>query len=184
MKRFVLILLLSYCGLSAFAQKVDTIRKRIDGSVALSTNDISTNISQIKQLARFSELAHAAGLDSLLHAAGPITVFAPNQSAFSHADVPDSLTKPANKAILSRILLNHIVTGSLSANDIRKQIQQGNGSATLTTLEGGKITATINADRNIVLTDENNKAAIIARFDTPASNGKIQILNSVLFPGK
>lgn len=184
MKKLVFILLLSVCTSSVFAQKIDTIKKRIDGSVVLSTNDISTNISQIKQLARFSELVHDAGLDSLLHAPGPVTVFAPGQSAFVHAGIPDSLTKPAGKATLSRILLNHIVKGNISVKDLKIQIGENNGSATLTTLEGGKITATINADRNIVLTDENNTPAIISRFDIPASNGRIQILNGVLLPGK
>ena len=177
---------MSCFGSSAFAQKADTIKKRVDGSIALSTNDISTNLSQIKQLARFNELAHDAGLDSLLHAAGPITVLAPDQHAWAQSgiDVADSLTKPANKPLLTRFLLNHIIRGSLSSKDLKKQIDENSGSATLTTLEGGKITAAINADRNIVLTDENNKPAIISRFDIPASNGKIQILNGVLQPGK
>jgi len=185
MKKLVLTLLLSSYGLFAFAQRVDTIKKRVDGAVVLSTNDIDANIAQIKELARFKELVSAAGLDSVLRAAGPVTVFAPTQYAFSHSgiDVSDSLTKPANKAILTRLLLNHIVKGNISIADIRKQIEENSGSATLTTLEGGKITATINADRNMVLTDETNKASIISQFDLPASNGKIQILNGMLLPG-
>lgn len=185
MKKLVLILLICNCGLSAFAQKVDTIKKRVGSAVVLSTNDISANISQVKELARFSKLVTDAGLDSILRAVGPVTVFAPDQSAFYHSgiDVADSLTKPANKAILTRLILNHIVKGSISVADIRKQIEENSGSATLTTLEGGKITATINADRNLVLTDETNKTSIISRFDLPASNGRIQILNGVLLPG-
>jgi len=185
MKKLVLILLLNSCGLFAFAQKTDTIKKRVDGTIALSTNDISTNISQIKELARFKELVNAAGLDSVLHAAGPVTVFAPTQYTFLHAgvDVADSLTKPANKEMLTRLVLNHIVKGNISIADIRKQIEADGGSATLTTLAGGKITATINTDRNMVLTDETNKASIISKFDIPASNGRIQILNGILFPG-
>lgn len=185
MKKLVLIVILSSCGLFAFAQRVDTIKKHVNGAVVLSTNNIETNISQIKELARFRELINAAGLDSVLRAAGPVTVFAPDQYAFSHSgiDVADSLTKPANKAILTRLLLNHIVKGNISIADIRKQIEENSGSATLTTLENGKITATINADRNMVLTDETNKASIISRFDLPALNGKIQILNAVLLPG-
>jgi len=185
MKKLVLLLLIGCLGLTASAQKVDTIKKRIDGSVALSTNDIATNIAQIKQLARFNELIHDAGIDSILHATGPVTVFAPNEYAFSHSGtvIADSLTKPANKPMLTRLLLNHVIKGNISITDIRKQITENSGTATLTTLEGGKITATINADRNIVLTDENNKPSIISRFDIPASNGRIQILNGILSPG-
>src|ERR1700744_2373993 len=136
MKKLVLILLFMCSGIFAFAQKVDTIKKRIDGTVVLSTNDLSTNISQIKQLARFSQLMHEAGLDSILHAAGPQTVLVPTESAFSHSgvDVADSLTKPANKSLLKRLLLNHIIKGNLSSRDIRKQIEENSGSATLTTL--------------------------------------------------
>lgn len=185
MKKLFLILLIGCCAALAVAQNSDTIKKRIDGTAVLSTGDILTNITQIKQLARFSQLIHDAGLDSLLRTAGPLTIFAPNQAAFSHSgiDVADSLTKPANKPILTRLLLNHIVKGNVSVADIKKQIDENSGSATLTMLDGGKITATINADRNIVLTDETNKASIISRFDIPASNGRIHILNSVLLPG-
>jgi uncharacterized surface protein with fasciclin (FAS1) repeats len=185
MKKLVLIVLLNSCGLFALAQRVDTIKKHVDGTVVLSTNDISTNISQIKELGRFKELVNAAGLDSVLHAVGPITVFAPTQYAFSHSgiDVADSLTKPANKAILTRLILNHVIKGNISIAEIRKQIEENSGNTTLTTLAGGKITATINVDRNMVLTDETNKASIISRFDLPASNGRIQILNGILLPG-
>lgn len=185
MKKLVLILLLSSSGFSSFAQKADTIKKRIGSAIVLSTSNIATNISQVKELARFSKLVNDAGLDSLLRATGPITVFAPDQYAFLHSgiDVADSLTKPANKAILTRLILNHIVKGNISVADIRKQIEENSGTTTFTTLEGGKITATINADRNMVLTDETNKTSIISRFDLPASNGRIHILNGMLLPG-
>lgn len=178
-------LLLGSLGITAFAQKVDTIKKRVDGGVAFSTNDIATSLSLIKPLSRFGQLITTAGLDSILHAAGPVTVLVPDDNAFLHSgiDVADSLTKPANKTQLARLLLNHIIKGKISIADIKRQIDENSGTATLTTLEGGKITVIINANRNVVLTDEINKTSIISKFNIPASNGYIQILNGVLLPG-
>ena len=97
----------------------------------------------------------AAGLVDTLTSAGPFTVFAPTNAAFGKlpAGTVEILLKPENKAILTKILTYHVVTGKMSSGDVKKAIKMGGGKATLKTVAGGNLTATL--DGNIVvLTDK------------------------------
>jgi len=82
----------------------------------------------------------AAGLVETLEGPGPFTVFAPINEAFDKlpAGTLDTLLKPENKAALTKVLTYHVVPGRISASDLLKKIKEGNGSAELTTVEGGK----------------------------------------------
>jgi uncharacterized surface protein with fasciclin (FAS1) repeats len=93
----------------------------------------------------------------------------------------DTLLKPENKATLVKILTYHVVAGKLSIQDIEKQIKAGSGKATLTTVEGGTITAT-RVGGKIVLTDEKGGTATITIANVYQSNGVIQVIDSVLMP--
>src|ERR1700744_5965175 len=85
----------------------------------------------------------AAGLVDTLNSPGPFTVFAPTDDAFAKlpAGTVDNLVKPENKATLTKILTYHVVPGKISAKELSKMIKKGGGTATLTTVEGGKLMA-------------------------------------------
>jgi uncharacterized surface protein with fasciclin (FAS1) repeats len=55
----------------------------------------------------------AAGLVKTLEGLGPFTVFAPTNEAFNRlpAGIVDTLVKPENKEMLTKILTYHVVTG-------------------------------------------------------------------------
>src|ERR1700687_1226961 len=97
----------------------------------------------------------AAGLVETLQGAGPFTVFAPTNEAFGKlpSGTVDTLLKPENKDMLTKILTYHVVAGRLSASDFRKEIKAGNGEASLKTVSGGTLTATMQGN-HIVLKDE------------------------------
>ena len=101
---------------------------------AVNSADHTTLVAAVK----------AAGLVETLEGAGPFTVFAPTNEAFAKlpAGTVDTLLKPENKATLTKVLTYHVVAGRLSASDLKKQIKAGNGTAELTTVEGGKLWAT------------------------------------------
>ena len=61
--------------------------------------------------------------------------------------------KPENLAQLKKILTYHVVAGKLTSKDIAKKIKAGGGKATLTTVEGGTLTAMMQGGK-LVLTDE------------------------------
>jgi uncharacterized surface protein with fasciclin (FAS1) repeats len=126
----------------------------------------------------------AAGLVDTLSGPGPFTVFAPTDDAFAKlpAGTVDTLVKPENKAMLTKILTYHVVSGKYSAKDIKKLIKKGNGTATLPTVEpGGKLTFTM-ANGGIQITDEKGGTAMITTADVFQSNGVIHVIDSVLMP--
>jgi len=149
-----------------------------------SAKDVVENISGSPELTILTKAINAAGIADNLKSSGAFTLFAPTNKAFDKL-VPgqlDTLLLPSHKTDLTDLINYHIVSGSLSSKDIERQIKAGNGTATLTTLSGGIITAQINENRNIVLTDENGGQSIITRLDIPHISGTMFIINAVLLP--
>jgi len=125
----------------------------------------------------------AAGLGETLSGPGPFTVFAPTNAAFGKlpAGTVESLVEPANKATLTRILTYHVVPGRIAAADLIQQIQAGGGSARLTTVEGGTLTASLRGDA-VILTDEKGGEATVTQADVFQSNGVIHVTDTVSMP--
>src|ERR1700751_2697202 len=105
----------------------------------------------------------AAGLVDTLEGPGPFTVFAPTNEAFDKlpAGTVDSLLKPENKSLLTKVLTYHVVTGRLSSSDLLKKIRDGNGTAELTTVEGGKLWVMLHDGKHIMLKDEKGGTAMV-----------------------
>jgi len=125
----------------------------------------------------------AGGLVDTLEGPGPFTVFAPTDDAFAKlpAGTVDTLVKPENKAMLDKILTYHVVAGNITSHDLKKWIKKGNGSYVATTVEGGKLTFTMDMGK-IKITDEKGGSAWITTADVKQSNGEIHVINSVLMP--
>jgi uncharacterized surface protein with fasciclin (FAS1) repeats len=70
----------------------------------------------------------------------------------------------------------------IKAKDILHEISENNGTATFITLTGNKLMAKLDANRNIVLIDENGGQSVISKFDITQNNGVIHIINAVLIP--
>jgi uncharacterized surface protein with fasciclin (FAS1) repeats len=126
----------------------------------------------------------AAGLVDTLEAAGPFTVFAPTNEAFAKlpAGSVETLLKPENKATLTKVLTYHVVSGRLSASDVKKQIKAGYGRAELTTVEGGKLWASMQDGNRIILKDEKGGTALVTIPNVFQSNGVIDVIDSVVMP--
>ncbi len=126
----------------------------------------------------------AADLVDALSGEGPFTVFAPTDSAFGA--LPDgtveTLLLPDNKETLQAVLTYHVVSGKVSSEQLIGLIQSNGGSAELSTLQGGTLTAKL-ADGNVVLTDENGGEATVVAVDLGASNGIIHVTDAVSLPG-
>ena len=140
---------------------------------AMNSQDHTTLVAAVK----------AAGLVDTLEGTGPFTVFAPTNEAFDQlpSGTVDTLLKPENKDQLVKILTYHVVPGKLTTKDIQKMIKKGMGKATLKTVQGEDLTATMQ-DGNIVLTDEKGGTAMITIPNVIQSNGVIQVVNAVLMP--
>jgi uncharacterized surface protein with fasciclin (FAS1) repeats len=114
---------------------------------------------------------------------GPFTVFAPTNAAFAKlpAGTVDTLVKPENKATLTSILTYHVVPGRVNAAQLLQQIRQGGGSATLTTVQGGTLKASLMGDR-VMLTDAKGGMAHVVTADINGSNGVIHAIDAVVMP--
>jgi uncharacterized surface protein with fasciclin (FAS1) repeats len=125
----------------------------------------------------------AADLVTTLKSEGPFTVFAPVNDAFAKlpAGTVESLLKTENKATLVKILTYHVVAGNLDAAAVLAAIKKGNGSATLKTVSGGSLTASLDNGK-VKLTDENGGTSFVTATDLKGSNGVIHVIDSVLLP--
>ncbi len=140
---------------------------------AVNSADHTTLVAAVK----------AAGLVDTLQGPGPFTVFAPTNEAFAKlpAGTVDTLLKPENKDMLTKILTYHVVAGKLSASDLRKEIKAGNGEASLKTVSGGTLIATMQGD-HIVLKDEKGDMSTVTISNVNQSNGVIHVVDTVLLP--
>jgi transforming growth factor-beta-induced protein len=174
------------------------IRDAVLASARVTTADISANngvlhaidkvlvppgVLNIVQMAQanpgaFSSLTNAVvatGLAANLSGPGPLTVFAPTNTAFAAA--PGGLTT----AQLTSVLTYHVLSGQVLSTGI----PFGTPVPTLdtTTLAGATVAAqtiTINADLSI--TDTTAVPARITAVDVRASNGVIHVIDKVLLP--
>lgn len=139
---------------------------------AVNSADHTTLVAAVK----------AAGLVDALMGKGPLTVFAPVNSAFSMLPdgTVDTLLMPENKKMLQSVLTYHVVAGKWTYDSIAKAIGKGHGKATLTTLNGHKLWAMWNGPKNIVVKDEKGGVAAISTYDVMQSNGVIHVINRVL----
>jgi uncharacterized surface protein with fasciclin (FAS1) repeats len=140
---------------------------------AVNSDDHTTLVAAVK----------AAGLVDTLEGPGPFTVFAPTNEAFAKlpAGTVDTLLKPENKDMLTKILTYHVVAGRISASDLKREIKAGNGEASLKTVSGGTLIATIQGN-NIVLKDEKGDMSTITISNVNQSNGVIHVVDTVLLP--
>lgn len=155
-------------SLATYAQNTKTVVEN-----AIASKDHTTLVAAVK----------AAGLVETLSGAGPFTVFAPTNVAFAKlpAGTVESLLKPENKSKLQAILTYHVVAGNLDSKAVTAAIKAGNGSASLTTVQGGKLVGKF-VGKNIVLTDEKGNKSTITAVDIKSSNGIIHVIDSVVLP--
>ena len=155
----------------------------VGGHAMYPTKDIIDNAVNSADHTTLVAAVKAAGLVDTLKGPGPFTVFAPTNEAFAKlpAGTVDTLLKPENKDMLTKILTYHVVAGRISSRQLAKMIKEGNGSTTLKTVSGGTLTATMQGN-SIVLQDEKGGSAHVTIGNVFQSNGVIHVIDSVLLP--
>ncbi|MFY7909204.1 MAG: fasciclin domain-containing protein [Emticicia sp.] len=181
MKKLALVFVSALISLSTFAQKEKTVM--VGGAAMYPSKNIVENAVNSKDHTTLVAAVKAAGLVETLQSAGPFTVFAPTNDAFGKlpAGTVETLVKPENKATLTAILTYHVVAGKLSAADIVAKIKAGNGTATMTTVQGGTLKASLKG-KSVVLTDEKGGTSTVTIADVNQSNGVIHVIDTVVLP--
>jgi uncharacterized surface protein with fasciclin (FAS1) repeats len=141
--------------------------------IAVGSPDHTTLVAAVK----------AADLVGTLSGNGPFTVFAPVNGAFNKlpAGTVDTILKPENKGMLTKVLTYHVVAGNLDSKAVAKAIKAGGGKAELTTVSGDKLWAMMDG-KNVVLMDEKGGKATVTAVDLKGSNGVIHVIDTVVMP--
>ncbi|WP_229792441.1 fasciclin domain-containing protein [Cognatilysobacter bugurensis] len=156
----------------------------VGGAPMYADKDIVDNAVNSADHTTLVAAVKAAELVDTLKGPGPFTVFAPTNAAFEKlpAGTVDKLVTPEMKPDLTKVLTYHVVPGKVDAATLTSQIQAGNGSATLTTVQGGTLTANV-VDGNVIVTDAKGNKATVTTADVMQSNGVIHVIDTVLMPG-
>ena len=183
-------LALTACSGSDTSDTVATDTEVVQDDAMISDGTQATTDKNIVALAQDNPDAStlvtavtAAGLAETLSGSGPFTLFAPSNAAFAKLDKAtfDGLLKPESKAKLAALLKYHVVAGNVKAADLAKLIADGNGTAAVTTLNGGTLKASMNGDK-IVLTDAKGGKSTVTTADLVASNGTVHMVDTVVMP--
>ena len=138
-----------------------------------ANNDLVAVAQASGNFKTFLKAAEAAGLLDTLRKAGPYTLFAPTDAAFSKlpAGMLDDLLKSENKAKLVATVSYHIATGRYSTAELTKVDE-------VKTLQGTELDVETSTDGKVIEIDE----AKILGVEVVAANGVLHSIDTVLQP--
>jgi uncharacterized surface protein with fasciclin (FAS1) repeats len=179
---------LTLTGTDASAQMMNNSKKAngnptVGGAAMYKTKTIVENAMESPIHTTLVAAVKAADLVQTLSGKGPFTVFAPTDQAFAKlpAGTVETLVKPENKATLTKILTYHVVAGKMDSKKIAQAIKKGGGRATLKTVSGGTLTASMH-NGGVMLTDEKGGTAMVTTANVYQSNGVIHVIDTVVMP--
>ena len=154
--------------------------KESKGQSGVEDNESDANALQVaRSIEDFSTLVaaiEAAGVEDAVVNAGPLTIFAPLNSAF--AKLPEgtveNLVKPENKATLAFILVNHVAPANYPIKQLKKEAKKGRKLY----MASGKYLVVENKDGEIYV----GGTKILKTVQV--SNGWIHVVDDVLVPAE
>jgi uncharacterized surface protein with fasciclin (FAS1) repeats len=180
-KIFILAFASAIISSSASAQEKTVM---VGGAAMYPSKNIVENAVNSKEHTTLVAAVQAAELVDALKSDGPFTVFAPTNAAFSMlpAGTVETLLKPENKSALQGVLKYHVVSGKVDAASLKDLVKKGNGKATLSTLAGGKLYASVDKDGGVWIWDENGGKSMVTTANVFQKNGVIHVVDHVLLP--
>lgn len=155
----------------------------VGGAEMYADRDIIDNASNSSDHTTLVAAVEAAELVETLKGSGPFTVFAPTNAAFDALPdgTVDTLLEPDMQDDLTEVLTYHVVPGMLDVATLSQQIEAGNGSTMLTTVQGGMLTVRATTG-GATVTDAQGNVANVTTADVMQSNGVIHVIDTVLMP--
>ena len=169
---------------AALAAAPASAQVTVGGAPMYANRNIVQNAVNSKDHTTLVTAVKAAGLVDTLSGPGPFTVFAPTNEAFNALPpgTVATLVKPENKAMLTKILTYHVVSGNYDQARLNQMINAGGGKAVLTTVEGEPLIVT-SSHAMLMVTDAKGNTAKVTIPDVKQSNGDILVVDKVLMPG-
>lgn len=183
MRRLKFAIVLACGSALAIAAPGSARNPMVGGAAMYPTRNIIQNAVNSKDHTTLVAAVKAAGLVDTLSGPGPFTVFAPTNGAFAKlpAGTVDTLLKPENKAILTKVLTYHVVPGRITAQLIAAMAARHHGTASLKTVEGEELMFRQNGGSWWVIDAKGGKARITIP-NVMQSNGVIHVVDAVLMP--
>ena len=170
---------------NANAQKMAKKEKTVmvGGAAMYPSKNIVENAVNSKDHTTLVAAVKAAGLVETLQSKGPFTVFAPTNSAFEKLPegTVETLVKPENKEMLTKILTYHVVPGKISSKDLIKMMNANGGKYMAKTVQGEELTFWMKG-KDVYVTDAKGGSAKVTIADVNQSNGVIHVIDTVLMP--
>jgi len=141
----------------------------VSSATAAANKDIVETAAGAPQFSTLVSLVKKAGLVGTLSGKTNYTVFAPTNAAFDKVPKKTLNELAANKAMLKKVLLYHVLPGKVPASKVLK-------TESAKTAEGSKVTFSVRG-KNAFVNDSK-----ITKTDIRASNGIIHAINAVLLP--
>lgn len=137
---------------------------------AAPKKDIVETAAGAPQFSTLVSLVEDAGLVGALSGDANLTVFAPTDAAFAKVPKKTLNALAADKKLLRKVLLYHVVAGKLTAAKVVKR-------AGAKTLEGARVEFSVRGGDKVFVND-----ARVITPDIRASNGVVHAINRVLLP--
>ena len=169
-------------ALAALAQGAFAANPDVGGAPMFEDKNIVENAVNSADHTTLVAAVKAAGLVDALMGPGPFTVFAPVNDAFAAlpAGTVDTLLKPENKDMLTKVLTAHVVAGDLKLADLRAKVGS-DGFANLRTLSGDALSVRFRGDKAMIYSESRNIGTITIA-DVDQSNGVIHVIDAVMVP--
>jgi uncharacterized surface protein with fasciclin (FAS1) repeats len=133
----------------------------------MAKDPVATAASNNPALSTLVTAVKKAGLVDTLNSAQDVTVFAPTNDAFAKLPKKDLAAVLADKALLTKVLTNHVVAGELSPDQLAGEHE---------TLAKTKLTVTGSGEDFMV-----EKAKVVCG-NVKTANATVYIIDSVLVP--
>lgn len=146
----------------------------IDKVILPANKNIVETAQGLPQFSVLVEAVVAANLQGTLSGAGPFTVFAPTNDAFTALLAELNLTKAAllaNTALLTKVLTYHVLPARVLKVDVPV-------NTPITTVQG----ETLSVSAGFVITDQRARTSNITATDVLTSNGVIHAIDKVILP--
>lgn len=137
---------------------------------AAPQKDIVETAAGAPQFSTLVSLVEDAGLADALSGDASLTVFAPTNAAFAKVPKKTLNALTADRKLLRKVLLYHVVAGKLTAAKVVKR----SGAKTL---EGSRVSFAVRNGGKVFVND-----ARVITPDIRASNGVVHAINRVLLP--
>ena len=177
------IFLSTIAGAIALSSAAFAENPMVGGAAMYADKNIVENAVNSKDHTTLVAAVTAAGLVETLKGPGPFTVFAPVNAAFDAlpAGTVDTLLKPENKDMLTKILTCHVVPAKAMSDAVTKMVMDDGGAHKVKTVGGCELTLKADGGK-VTVTDENGGVANVTIADVEQSNGVIHVIDKVLLP--